>query len=424
MQDFIYRGVGGVGLVIALSFSLLAFGNAAESRIWTSRQGTTIEAELLAADASSATLVTKEAKQIKLDIEDLSLADRQYLVEYSGADPSILSTGDLGEPETQARIDSKTINKIDDQSFLLDDEFETMFDLTESEHFIIATAGDVKGDAVAETAERLWHGMSFQHMNFRRDWADTKMVIFAVENREIYTQLGKWYEGKLAAQGDNTRLENFKFSWDKVGSTSIIISPEMSDKYVLQPRAVVFNVTRTERFKKPMRPFQIYCISGALLSKQMGGVTSFGGKGYFALVTGHSYYKEISLGGESETQLLSPTEPGVDDFSSARGFDDGSSWPRELKKAIRKGTVEVELEPMLEWTAEGLEPAQLVLLYSFASYMQSTPKRLNAYATMIRRIESSNQIPLPVEIAKIFGFDSVEALNADWKEYVTSNDFR
>lgn len=415
-----------LGISAALSLTLLAFGSAAETRIWTSSKGTTLEAELLKVDTSTATLVTAEEKQIQLNIEDLCLADRQYLVEYGEADPAIYSIGRMAEPEEDIRIDSKTIKKIEDQQFLLDDEFETLFELTESEHFIIAIAGDVKGDAVAETAERLWYGMSFQHMNFRRDWGDSKMVIFAVEDREIHAQLGKWAANKLEARtSDSGRVENFRNSWDRVGSTPITIEPEMSDTFELQPRAVVFNVTKTDRFKKPMRPFQIYCISGALLAKQMGGAkSSSGNKGNFAIMTGHSYYKEISLGGKSETQLLAPTEPGVNDFTSARGFDDGSSWARELKKAIRKETVQVDIEPMFDWTAAELEPAQLVLIYSFGTYMQSTPERLCAYAKLIREIESSNQIPLPEEIAEIFGFNSVEELNADWKEFITGKDFR
>ena len=43
---------------------------------------------------------------------------------------------------------------------------------------------------------------------------------------------------------------------------------------------------------------------------------------------------------------------------------------------------------------------------------------------MIRRAATSNQIPASDEIAKIFGFDSVEALEADWIEFIKSKDFK
>ena len=393
-------------------------GFAAESRIWTSRKGSTIEAELLSADATTAILVTKDAKQIPLKFEDLSLGDRQYLVEFGGADPKILVAGEVGEPEKQVRIDSATIKKLKDKTLQLGDESAAVFQLTESEHFLVASAGDVQADGVAETAERLWHGMAFQHMNFRRDWADKRMLVLIAENRDAFKATGDWYAGVLMAMGRGDAAGQIKGSWDKMGSTSMQLPEELTKEHNLHAQALLFNAKEPRLFKKDMAPFVIHCISGALLTKQLGGVSSFGSEGYFALTTGFSYYKEISLGGKSETQILGAESIGNDELSSKKGFEDGSSWARELKSAVRKDSIKVELEPMLKWTFADLKPEQLVLIYSFSAYLQSSPQRLCAFAAMVRRIESSNQIPPAIEIAKIFGFDSVEALNADWLLFI------
>ncbi|QTN33502.1 hypothetical protein HZ994_14670 [Akkermansiaceae bacterium] len=411
-------------LFIGLGLSMQGISNAAESRIWTSRKGSILEAELLKADATSATLVTKDARQIVLKLEDLSLADRQFIVEYGGGDPGMLTTGDLGKPEEQVRIDSATITRLKDAALIMGGDSEMDFELTQSEHFLIASAGKVRADAVAKTAERLWHGMAFQHMNFRRDWADTRMLIFLVEDRTTYGALGEWNKKTLIAADQRDAAERSAATWDRVGSTSVTVTPEMAEPFKLQPRALVFNVKDDARYKKEMGPFQIHCIAGALLGKQLGGVSSFGSEGYFAITTGHSYYKEISLGGKSETQILNVTGSQNDEIASARGFEDGSSWARSLRKAVRKGDVKVELEPMLKWTLDGLKPEQLVLIYSFSYYLQSDMKRLSAFAAMVRRIESSNQIPPAIEIAKIFGFETVEALNEDWAKFIKEGDFK
>lgn len=408
----------GIGILVQSA------GFAAESRIWTSRKGSTIEAELLSADATTATLVTKDAKQIPLKFEDLSLGDRQYLVEFGGADPKILVAGEVGEPEKQVRIDSATIKKLKDKTLQLGDESAAVFQLTESEHFLVASAGDVHADGVAETAERLWHGMAFQHMNFRRDWADKRMLVLIAENRDAYKATGDWYAGVLTAMGRADAAGQVKGSWDKMGSTSMQLPEELAKEHNLHAQALLFNAKEPRLFKKDMAPFVIHCISGALLTKQLGGVSSFGSEGYFALTTGFSYYKEISLGGKSETQILGAESIGNDELSSKKGFEDGSSWARELKSAVRKGSVKVELEPMLKWTFADLKPEQLVLIYSFSAYLQSSPQRLCAFAAMVRRIESSNQIPPAVEIAKIFGFDSVDALNADWLLFIKEGKFK
>ncbi len=412
--------------IIALGIGTLvqSVSLAAETRIWTSRKGSTLEAELLKADATTATLVTKDAKQIPLKFEDLSLGDRQYLVEFGGADPKILVAGDIGEPEKQVRIDSATIKKLKDKTLQLGEESAAIFELTESEHFLVATAGSVRGDSVAETAERLWHGMAFQHMNFRRDWADKRMLIVVAEDRAAYTAVGEWYHGVLVAQGQQDAAGQIKASWEKMGSTSMRLPEELTKEHNLHGQAMLFNAKEPRLFKKAMAPFVIHCIAGALLTKQLGGVSSFGSEGYFALTTGFSFYKEISLGGKSETQILGAESIGDDELGSKKGFDDGSSWARELKSAVRKGTVKVELDPMLKWTFADLKPEQLVLIYSFSAYLQSTPQRLCAFAAMVRRIESSNQIPPAIEIAKIFGFDSVDALNADWLLFIKEGKFK
>lgn len=410
--------------LLGLGFSFQSIALAGEPRIWTSRKGSTLEAELLSADATSATLVTKDTKQIVLKIEDLSLADRQFLVEFGNADPKILVAGELGEPEKQVKIDSATIKKLKERTLKLGDESESLFDLTESEHFLVASAGKVNAEAVAETAERLWHGMAFQHMNFRRDWADKRMLIILAEDRPAYATLGKWYQQTLREAGQEDAASRAKVTWDKLGSTSIGIPEEMTKSHNLHSQAILFNVLEASRFKKAMGPFQIHTIAGALLTKQLGGVSSFGSEGYFAVTTGHSYFKEIALGGKSETQILSVEGSGNDEINSKKGFEDGSSWVRGLKTAVRKGTVKVDLEPMLKWKLDGLKPEQLVLIYSFDYYMQSSPQRLCAFASMVRRIESSNQIPPAVEIAKIFGFDSVQAFNADWELFIKEGNFK
>jgi hypothetical protein len=56
--------------------------------------------------------------------------------------------------------------------------------------------------------------------------------------------------------------------------------------------------------------------------------------------------------------------------------------------------------------------------------MESDAKRLCAFAKMVRRIESSNQIPAAAEIAKIFEFASVADFEADWKKFIAEGPFK
>ena len=162
-----------------------------------------------------------------------------------------------------------------------------------------------------------------------------------------------------------------------------------------------------------------------LLTHQMGGVSEISPTGYFAITTGHAYFKEIQLAGKSETQLLDASNyEGDNEFTSASGFEDGRSWAKTLRKLVRKGDVKPDLEKLLSYKSADLTPEQLVLIYSFAYYMESDSARITAFADMVRRIESNNQVPAPIEMAKIFGFETVEAFQNDWIEFIKSTSFK
>ena len=396
--------------------------HAAEMRIWTSRKGGTLEATLGGVEGNMVTLVNKDSKEIKLKAEDLSLADRLHLVEFGGAEEAILTGGEPGLVEKDLRLDTSEFKKRDD-IITFGDSAEG-FELFETPHFLIGTAGRIRPQAVAETAERLWYGMAFVHMNFRKDWGDKRMLILLVEDRDVYPELGKWYSGYLAANGQQDAAMSVTTTWERVGSTSIEAPEETCTKFNILERVTVFNVKDDDKFRKDLSPFPTHVIAGSLLSKQMGGVSSFGSEGYFALLTGHAYFKEISLAGKTETNLLSVEGSQKDEISSKSGFEDGTSWARTLKPLVKSGKVAVKLEEMLKWKPEELTPERLVLIYSFAHYMENDSKRLGSFAKMIQRIESSNQVPSPEEFAKLFGFDTVEAFETDWATFIKEGDFK
>lgn len=408
--------------------ALAVVAGAAELRIWTSVKGTTMEAKLMRFDEEKGmvhlAVLNPEPKEMKLEVMDLSLGDRQHLVEYADADPKLLTQGKLEVPEEDARIKTGDFEKLKDK-MSLDGSTSLMFDLMQTEHFLIATSGSVRPQPVGEIAERLWHGMAFHHMEFREDWGDGRMLIVLIEKKGLYEEVGAWYAKYLSNQGKAERATKVRMLWDRLGSTTIYLPPEVADKHEVFTDAVVFNVKDSSRYRKVFGPFPTHAIAGRIISHQIGGTSDFGSRGYFAITTGHAYFKEIQLAKKTETHLLDADDYDGDEIAEARGFEDGTSWARTLKKMVRKGDVTPKIETILSLEgAMHLTPEQLVLVYSFAYYMESTPGRLSAFAKMIRRSGTSNAIPASIEIAKIFGFDSVEALEADWVEFIKSGDFK
>lgn len=415
-----------IAVVAGIAFS--AVMHAEDIRTWTSLKGSTVDATLGKIEGPAAYLVTKDRKEIKLPVTELSLADRQYLVENFQAPEAILTAGELSTPEKEVKIDSGTFKKLPEKLVLSKDQSEGLFEQLQTEHFLIAYAGDVRPQTVAEIAERLWHGMAFYHMNFRRDWGDKRRVIFLCEDREAYKWLGDWYGEILSAQANDAngqqRAQQHAATWSRVGGTSVELPDEVCAEKKFHPVASVFNMDKGREFKKVFTAFPTHCIAGHLLNQQMGGTSSIGSKGYFTFVTGHAYFKEIKLAGVTETHLLDVSGTGGDEISSKSGFDDGTAWSRILKSEVKREKIKPNLEEIYAVQSDTLNPAKLVLVYSLANYLQSTPKRVCAFARTVRRIESNNTMPELEELAKIYGFDSVEAMEKDWIEYIKSNDFK
>jgi len=410
-------------LALAFATAITPALPANELRTWMSRQGGTVEASLNSLRGDQVVLATADGRQVTLRTSDLSLADRQHLVEFSSAEKSILAGGDPGQPEKDLRIDSSLFETLPDK-LALPGESAAEFTLLQTPHFLIATAGDIRPRIIAETAERLWHGMAFQHMNFRKDWGDKRALIFVVEDRSAYEALGRWNIANLTAINQVDAAQAAAAAWPRVGGTSIMLPDNLIEERGLLPNSRVFNVTDSNSFRRPMGSFVVHSISNSLLATQLGGIASFGAEGYFAITTGHAYYKEISLAGKSETNLLTVAGSQRDEISSQSGFEDGTSWARTLRQLVRRGTVVPDLAELFKWSSGELTPERLVLIYSFAYYMQSDAARLSSYAAMVRRIESSNQIPELIEIASLFGFETLEALQEDWVEFIKSTDFR
>lgn len=393
-----------------------------DTRTWTSREHSSLKAKFLSLEDGMVSLANAEGKVLKLKVGDLSLADRHHLVKTAEADPKILTTPKLGVPEKEVRIATKEFVRRDDKlSLFMDSEGD--FDLLETTHFLIATHGRVRPQALAEMAERLWHGMAFQHLDFRDDWGDRRMLILATSDEEFYQAIGKWYAKSLDERGLGDQANRISSVWDRVASVGLNLPSGLREKYHLHPTSKLFHAKQLSSYRKVFGPFPTHGIAGALLGHQLGKMTKGGSTGYYAITTGHAYYKEILLAEKTETSQINPADYEGDEVASTRGFEDGTSWAKTLRKMVRKEDVKLDLAAMLQWTGQDLDPTRLVTIYAFGYYLQSTPERLAAYAKLVQRITGDRKVPPVEEMAEIYGFDSVEAMEADWIEFVKSKDF-
>ncbi|MCU0782384.1 MAG: hypothetical protein MUF04_14990, partial [Akkermansiaceae bacterium] len=365
-----------------------------EPRVWTTRQITSLTATLGKVGGSEVTLVSPEKKEARVKLADLSLADREHLVAGGAADDQVLALAPVGVPEKECRMDSRSFKALPDKLALGRDSSDGLFSQLQSEHFLVAHAGRVRPQVVAEIAERLWHGMAFQHSHFRRDWGARRRLIILCADDDAYAALGRWYfahlESGAVSHQDHERVRGEKVSWEVAAGRSISLPADLCQKENLHPEATVFNAKDRE-YRKVFEAFPTNTLAGDLLRQQTGNRVLPGPRGRFAITTGHAFFKEILLAGKTETHLLD-TEGSLNELVTKAGFEDGTGWARLLKAGVKRGTIKPDFAALLEMELDSLTPEGLVLMYSLAYYCHSTPARLLAYARLVARLEDGKAV--------------------------------
>ena len=417
---FIFIRTSLVLFFIGLSYS-------AEMRTWTNLKGQQIKAQLVAVDGEYVLLRLENGRDSRIPRKTLSVGDQKFLEEYGGAEKiPIDPKAKITVPEKEMKFNSKTLIKRDDK-FELPDGYSLQFDIVESEHFLVMSSGKVRGKDTAELAERLWYGMNFQHPGFAEKWGDEKKAIFLCGEKTDYDILGKYYVDQLANSGRAQEASNSARTWPMSSGAGLSLDNDTCDKYDVMRGARAFRADGKSNFQRGVwNPFPAHCIAQDVLNVQMGGAGGGAGSdGYYAISTGHGYYKEIQLTDETVTSLLDANTYESDEVVKSGGFDDGRKWARTLRDLVKKEKVLPSLAGLYRVNrASQLTPELTVLMYGFARYMQSTPDRISKFSTVMERVDTSRSIPVPQEMAKLFGFETVKEFEDDWIAYLKSTAFK
>jgi hypothetical protein len=395
-----------------------------------------MEAELVRVDGEKVILKNKEGREITVPKLQLSISDNRYLAEFApkATAPALgQSTAKpvLPNPGKDVKIDQKSFIKVKDKQFTIP---ECKFDILETPHFLVLYPNKVEATDIGETAERIWLDAAFFQPGLAQKFKDRRMAIFMVEEQDTWENIGEWYAKMIETSSAPNAADianQQRATWAKAASGAINLTQEVADEHGVLRHARVFRTTtgagtdkKREKIKGVFVPFRLHCLASDMLDINTGGVQGFGSNGLFAISTGHAYYKEILLGGRSETSMLSAA--GTDNsVSSAGGFDPSKNWADEIKKQLR-GSKPVLIPDILKLyeVKKGGDQKSNVLAYGFSRYLQGTPDRAIIYAKLLEKIDTGSQIPDAVELAKLYGFADVAAMQADWIAYMKSPEFK
>ncbi len=398
----------------------------AELRDWRASSGDVMAARLVKVRDGKVELQTRDGRTVTLERGLLSQADQNYLEEYGGA--PAMPDGDVANIAKATKFDPKSVVKREAKLSL--DELDLEFQIFETPHFLILERGSSRARDTAENAERLWNEMAFIHPDFARKWRKHKMAIFMVEDESDYLALGEWYAKQVAALGDEKTPQfaqmarNIELTWPKSSAGTIAINRDIAEANDLMRHARVFWIRDASQWRGTYVAFRTHCLAGDLLDVQVDGVARYADAGWFAVSTGHSFFREIELCDQVQTRLLDADSYSSDEVVEAGGFDDGRKWAKVAKELVRRGKLDPKLKDMYGLAVANLTPEYCVMAYAFSQFLQSTVQRRAAYAKLMELVQTSSQMPVPEELAKIYGYESVEKMEEGWVEFMKSATFR
>ena len=417
----------------ALALPLLATHCfALEPRTWIVMDGRIIEGELQKVSGSLVSILDNLGHQVQLDKSWLSIGDNEYVRENfpeakAGGGGFVSSSAvALPQPAKTAKIDPKTF-KLAAGTFALPTD---SYDIMETPHFKVMYQKPVDPRDIGELAERLWLDAAFYHATFTQKFRSQKMAIFLAPTDSHYERIGAWVADLYRKAGQAENANRIAAAWPKTAAGPIRLTADVARDNGVIEHARVFRAVRPNPYtKKPEAqrgvwiPFHVHCLAEDLLDVQAGGVSSFGSKGWYAVNSGHAYYKEVFLTGKSETGIVRSQSASGNDVSTTGGFHDVRNWATELKKLVRKGDVKATMENLYLLTLESADAKGNVLAYAWARFLESSLPRLTAFSKLAERISTSNQMPEPEDLAKIFGYANAAALEVDFQKYVQSAEF-
>lgn len=417
-------------LVAGLALAGILSSGAAELRKWTDIEGREIEASLVEVDGDKVVLKLKNGRTAEVKTTRLSAVDLEWIKEYGGGQNPFGNDGKdpkVESPARKAKIDTKAFVRPDKILKVTNLEFG---EVIESEHFVVATSSRIKMKDTAEHAERMWHDMAFFHPNFKARFRDgKKMLIIVVDNQEDWETIGMWYAELIAGQGRGDDANDMLKTWPPASGSGVQLPGDVANEYDLVSTARAYKVTDEKQWEGVWSPFRTHTLAGALLGFQASVDSRRGGEGGYWFSTGHSYYKEISLTGETRTTMIR-----MDDIeektATSELFGDGKNWPSGVKKLVRRKAVNTDLKALYAVERKTATPEDTVLAFAFSYFLQSTQSRVFAFMKLVERVESGSQVPSPVELAKIYGYRTedgggdVTALNEAWVEFMKSSAFK
>eukprot|EP00903_Cladosiphon_okamuranus_P003503 g3501.t1 len=348
-----------------------------------------------------------------LDLKDLSVADRLYLVDQCGVPEEELLEGHEDGLENDYKTPRSLLKKRDDVVF----ESPTgrvEFRALESENYLILSEGRVDAKDLAEHLEQMWFYQMYRNPVFAKEAGKGKVVLILTESEEFVKELFQWFRGGVTNLSEEQR-EEVAF-YDMAVLRSLPLAKDFYEKENLIRHAYLVRTDKVEIFGKGINHLTAAFSRFLCDVHGLGGVTSAMREKPTYFWYGQGFENEVTFHGGIRTGFSV-------DGQGAHAWGEPKKWSKDLAKALEKGEVGYGASDFLAGDSS-LMPMPLFGEYvtAFALFLRSDMAKEIGTARVIRLTKEQKAMPELTEFLNCYGYSSAEEMEADLLEYIESGD--
>jgi hypothetical protein len=403
-------------------FALLAAGclaaSAQEARTWTDVKGRKMEGSFLKQDDATVWVKRADGREVAIPKNTLSEDDLKHL---ESATPAPQSSGapaaDSGSAGrfNDAKIDPAAFKPREGGFGLGGLVFPSSI---ETDHYIVAGSAEIRPAMLkiyAEVGERLWHDMVADFPEMAEAFSDgTRMSLLIFDDEKEHKVFAGWHD----KHAEESSTVSPAYNMERMTISGFRFDKKFAAEEKISTRGRAFRMDgKGYQHNRKTWPQRIHFLSGDLIGHWIGNPSDNGDFSLSMVGFCLSYHREQLICGRIESEV------SFGGSGEVEGFKNGRNWAGATKKLLKAGT-RPDIKSFLEGVASKANPRDLGFGLGLMQFIHKDPARRQGLSKLIHNASKDKKCPDDAGFAKGLGFDSPEALNAAWLEYMNSDAFQ
>ncbi|MFC5051442.1 hypothetical protein ACFPK9_12580 [Rubritalea spongiae] len=417
---------------IILSVSAIA---ASDLRFWTVDDGTIFKAKYESFSRGTLTLTNESGKQARFSIKDMGVADRYYLHEQHNIPIEQLEGGNILNAEEEVSVRARDIAEIDEIE-LEGEGYEVTLEGYLTPHYLVLYEKRLDVEGFVEALELAHFSHSYRHPNQNEIMPKKRAVFLFIEDDDLYEALGKSQIEALYEEGMAERdIQQVKADWAILRGHRPWTLPQKFQEKFNAAKRVDIEFPKSKKSDRDRQVVGFYNqrwwslwphrrhihsrVPGAgskhIQNDQENSIA-------FCLTSALMMNNDIRTFEESSRTIGGGLE-NSSALSTGR-YGESRGWTSELARKVKSGDVKADFRVFYDAPVNIPPTTQKeydnfgMLVVGAGRFMEHDLKHMFGVSKLAEYIYENRKFPSQTELPAIFGYASMDAMNAAFEEFL------